>query len=81
MATTALSSFGITELQTDRFSAIHLLSVAALGFLCLGVYRARTHQAQRHRRVMLGLTYGALCVAGAFTLLPGRIMHAVLFGQ
>jgi uncharacterized membrane protein len=24
---------------------------------------------------------GALVIAGLFTLLPGRIMHAVVFGQ
>ena len=81
MATTALTSFGITELKTGRFSLIHLLSIATLGFLVLGVRRARRHQVRAHRRTMLGLTFGALCVAGAFTLLPGRIMHAVLFGQ
>jgi uncharacterized membrane protein len=29
---------------------------------------------------MVGLFVGALLIAGAFTLLPGRIMHAVAFG-
>jgi uncharacterized membrane protein len=29
---------------------------------------------------MLGLFFGALVVAGIFTFLPGRIMHAVVFG-
>jgi len=29
---------------------------------------------------MLGLFAGALVVAGTFTLLPGRIMHSVVFG-
>jgi uncharacterized membrane protein len=81
MALTALTSFGISELQEGQFSLIHLLSVATLGFLVLGVARARQHQIAGHRRAMLGLTYGALCVAGAFTLMPGRLMHAVLFGQ
>jgi uncharacterized membrane protein len=29
---------------------------------------------------MIGLFAGALLIAGIFTLLPGRIMHAVVFG-
>jgi uncharacterized membrane protein len=29
---------------------------------------------------MIGIFSGALVVAGLFTLLPGRIMHAVIFG-
>ena len=29
---------------------------------------------------MLGLFIGALVIAGVFTFLPGRIMHAVVFG-
>jgi len=33
-----------------------------------------------HRRVMIGIFSGALVIAGLFTLLPGRIMHAVVFG-
>jgi len=44
------------------------------------VLRARQHQVERHRRAMLGLFAGALVVAGTFTLLPGRIMHSVVFG-
>jgi uncharacterized membrane protein len=30
---------------------------------------------------MLGLLFGALVIAGLFTFVPGRIMHAVLFGR
>lgn len=81
MGVTAASSFAVTELRNGQFSPIHLLSSFTLFMLFLGVKAARTHQVQRHRRVMLGLVFGALCVAGAFTLLPGRIMYAVLFGQ
>jgi uncharacterized membrane protein len=29
---------------------------------------------------MTGLFMGALVIAGVFTFLPGRIMHAVAFG-
>jgi uncharacterized membrane protein len=30
---------------------------------------------------MIAIFVGALVVAGLFTFWPGRIMHAVLFGQ
>jgi uncharacterized membrane protein len=33
-----------------------------------------------HRKTMLGLFFGALVVAGAFTLLPGRILGRAVFG-
>ena len=41
---------------------------------------ARRHAIERHRRAMLRLFVGALVIAGVFTFLPGRIMHAVVFG-
>jgi len=36
---------------------------------------------QRHRQAMIGLSCGALLIAGHFMLMPGRIMHKVLFGD
>jgi uncharacterized membrane protein len=30
---------------------------------------------------MIGIFFGALVIAGLFTLVPGRIMHAVVFGS
>jgi len=51
-----------------------------LATLPLAVLRARRHEVARHRSAMIALFTGALVIAGAFTLLPGRIMHAVLFG-
>ena len=81
MATVALSSFLITEVRASGgFSPIHLLSVFTLGSLLVAVTAARRHQVNRHRRVMKWLTLGALVGAGIFTLLPGRLMHGVLFG-
>ena len=34
-----------------------------------------------HRRIMISMFLGALVVAGLFTLVPGRIMRAVVFGN
>lgn len=61
------------------WSPIHLISIFTLIMLPLAVLRARRHPVERHRRAMTRLFAGALVIAGAFTLLPGRIMHAVLF--
>jgi uncharacterized membrane protein len=48
--------------------------------LPVAVWRAHRHEVAQHRRAMLGLFLGALIIAGLFTFLPGRIMHAVLVG-
>jgi uncharacterized membrane protein len=34
-----------------------------------------------HKIAMLSIYAGALVLAGLFTLVPGRIMHSVLFGS
>src|SRR5947199_6218270 len=81
MLAVVLSSFFIHEIRLwGLWSPIHLLSVFTLVMLPLAVLRARRHEVTRHRWAMTGLFVGALVVAGAFTLLPGRIMHAVVFG-
>src|SRR5258708_963460 len=54
--------------------------LVTLAMLPLAVLRARQHDLRRHQRAMTGLFVGALVIAGVFTLLPGRITHAVFFG-
>jgi uncharacterized membrane protein len=81
MLAVVVSSFFIHTIRLwGPWSPIHLLSVFTLVMLPLAVLRARRHQVERHRRAMIGLFTGALVIAGVFTLLPGRIMHEVLFG-
>ncbi len=81
LGTVAVSSFAINDIrQFGPFSLIHLLSVMTLIMLPIGVLLARRHQAARHGRMMTGIFIGALAIAGLFTLSPGRIMHAVVFG-
>ena len=82
MAAVALSSFAIHTIRSwGDWSPIHLLSIVTLVVLPVAVIRARRRDVAGHRRAMLGLFFGALLIAGAFTLLPGRIMHAVAVGQ
>jgi uncharacterized membrane protein len=81
MAAIALSSFFIHEIKmVGPFSPIHLLSIFTLIMLPLAVLHARRHNVKQHRGAMIGIFIGALLVAGAFTFVPGRIMHAVAFG-
>jgi uncharacterized membrane protein len=81
MAGVAASSFWIHQIRLiGPWSPIHLLSIFTLTMLPLAVWRAHRHRVADHRRIMIALFSGALVVAGLFTLLPGRIMHAVVFG-
>ena len=81
MAVIAGSSFFIhTICQVGGFSLIHLLSVGTLISLPLVVRAARQHRIKDHAKGMKQLYLMALVLAGAFTFLPGRIMHDVVFG-
>jgi len=81
MLIVALSSFWIHELRIwGPWSPIHLLSIFTLVMLPLAVLAARRHDVARHRRAMLGIFFGALVIAGLFTLVPGRIMNKALLG-
>jgi uncharacterized membrane protein len=81
MAVVAASSFWIHEIRLlGPWSPIHLLSIFTLIVLPIAVWRARRHRVADHRRIMILIFAGALVIAGLFTFLPGRIMHAVVFG-
>ena len=77
----AASSFWIHQInQWHGFSVIHLLSIWVILFVPVAVMYARRGNIRGHKRSMIGLFAGALIIAGIFTFVPGRIMHAVLFG-
>ena len=81
MTVIAASSFFIHGIKSvGPFSPIHLLSIFTLVMLPLAVLHARRHNVKMHRGAMIGIFVGALVIAGAFTFLPGRVMHAVAFG-
>jgi len=82
MTLVAGSSFWIHGFRMiGAFSPIHGLSIFTLVMLPFAVLHARRHRADRHRKAMIGIFTGALVIAGLFTLWPGRIMHAVVFGS
>ncbi len=81
MLIVAISSFWIHQSKVwGIWSPIHLLSIFTLINLPIAVIMARRHNVRAHGGWMIGLFAGALVIAGIFTLVPGRIMHAVIFG-
>ncbi|MFC3613081.1 DUF2306 domain-containing protein [Lutimaribacter marinistellae] len=78
---TAISSFWIHEFRLiGPFSPIHLLSILVLVTLVYSIRAVRRGNITAHRASMIQLYLLALVLTGAFTLLPGRTMNAVLFG-
>lgn len=82
MALTALSTFFIHEINLFAgFSPIHLLSVLVLAGCMQVVRTARRRQFKAHMRVVKSMYFGGISIAGLFTLMPGRIMNAIVFGR
>lgn len=81
MAIVALSSFWIHEFRWwGPFSIIHVLSLLVLATLVYSIGAIRRGNVVAHRNSMVQLYVLALLLTGGFTLVPGRTMHAVLFG-
>lgn len=81
MLVIAVLSFWIHQIRlVGPFSPIHLLSILVLVTVPLAVWHAHNHRVAKHRKSMIALYFFALVGAGIFTLLPGRVMHNVVFG-
>jgi uncharacterized membrane protein len=82
MLVVSVTAFFIHQIRLwGEWSPIHLLAIFTLIMLPVAVLAAHRHAVALHRRTMIGLFVGALVIAGLFTLVPGRIMHAVVFGS
>jgi len=82
MLVISISGFWIHELRFwGPWSPIHLLAIFTLAMLPIGVLHARRHHVAKHRFFMVSIFCGALVIAGLFTFVPGRIMHAVIVGH
>jgi uncharacterized membrane protein len=79
MLVTALSSFWIRS--SGSFSWIHILSVLVPLLLAIGVWYAATGRISGHRRMMSAVYAGGLLIAGAFTLLPERLLGRMLWSS
>lgn len=81
MLIVSFSSFFIHEIQLwGAYSPIHLLSLWTIFSVGLALYYVRIGNIKRHKQVMVALYGFALILTGFFTLLPGRVMHQVVFG-
>ncbi len=85
MSVTAITTLFVHQLMPNSpfygLSPVHLLIPLTLFGVIGGLYGARTHNIAAHKRAMISLYIGAILIAGSLTLLPGRIMHAVVFGH
>lgn len=81
MLIVSFSSFFIHEIKLwGVYSPIHLLSLWTIFSVGLAIYFVRVGKIKRHKQVMVALYVFALILTGFFTLLPGRVMHQVVFG-
>lgn len=62
-----------------HFGWIHLLSFLVLYSVPAAFLAARSGNIKSHRAHMIGLYVGGILVAGAFTLMPGRMLHDWFF--
>ena len=84
MTITAISAIFVQTIMPDGpfagISPIHIFVPVTLAGVVGAIHGARTRNLRLHRNSMLGVYIGGILIAGAFTFMPGRIMHAVLFG-
>ncbi|MGD0865247.1 MAG: DUF2306 domain-containing protein [Rhizomicrobium sp.] len=84
MTITAITTLFIHQLMPQSpfygLSPLHLLIPLTLFGVFGALHGARTHNIREHKTAMISLYVGAILIAGSLTLLPGRIMHAVVFG-
>ena len=81
MAIVVLSSVFINQIRLwGPFSPIHLLTLFTGFALVSGWLAARRHKVKSHKTTMISLWIGALGLNIWFTLMPGRVMHDVVFG-
>ena len=82
MAVVALSSFAIPSYFTPiGIGPLHLFAVVTLWSLWTGVKHAIQKNTAGHEAVFRGLFSNGLIIAGAFTVLPGRTLNRMLFGE
>ena len=84
MTVTAIAALFIHEIPAIDivygFGPIHIFSIVTLSGVVGALRGAWTHNIKMHRGSMLGVYIGGILIAGTFAFLPGRIMHAIVFG-
>jgi uncharacterized membrane protein len=84
MTITAITTLFVHQIPSQEFfhgfGLIHLFAPLTLWGVFGALYGAYTYNIAMHKRAMLGVYIGGLLIAGGLAFVPGRIMHAVLFG-
>lgn len=84
MTVTAIAALFIHQIPSldivFGFGPIHLFSLVTLWGVVGALRGARTHNIKMHRSAMLSVYIGGILIAGTFAFMPGRIMHAIVFG-
>lgn len=81
MLIVATSALFINEIRLiGPFSPIHIFVIVVYVSVFMAIWNIRHGKVEAHRAWMVSMYFGALFLTGAFTLLPGRRMHDVLFG-
>jgi uncharacterized membrane protein len=84
MALAALSSLFIRDFGLPNvagYTPIHLLTVATAAGLVAGLWALARRRIRAHRRAMWSTYVGGCLVAGAFALLPERVLGRWLWAQ
>jgi uncharacterized membrane protein len=83
----SLTAIFIQTIKPGQFSLIHLLVPYTIGSLIYSIWNIRKFKKTKierykiaHMRSMIGVYIGALLIAGAFTLMPGRFFNEIIFG-
>lgn len=63
----------------NHFGFLHLLSPLVIATVPLAWRAARRGDVLTHAISMVSLYVGGLLVAGGFALLPGRVLHTLMF--
>ena len=83
----SLTATFIQTINPGQYSWIHLLIPFTLVSLIYSIWNIKKYKKTKierykysHMYSMIGVYVGALLIAGAFTLMPGRFFHHILFG-
>ncbi len=83
LATAIITLFMTAEVGPqlfNHFGFIHIFSGLVFYNVPQAYRAARKGEIEKHRGYMRGLYFGAILIAGAFALMPGRLLHGWIFG-
>ena len=77
----------IQAINPGQYPLMHLLIPWTIGSLIYSIWNIKKFKNTKierykfaHMYSMISVYVGALLIAGAFTLMPGRFFHEILFG-